>query len=102
MSMHKHAWDTVDPYDGGLHVCSKCKRSEQGSRPVANDYPVSDAEQNAAAWLGPAGLYRTLLDAVQNREQLVEPVSADQLVRYARALVQMQIAASNGHEGDLP
>lgn len=38
----------------------------------------------AVAWLGPAGLYRTRLEAVQNGEQLLEPVSAHQLVELAR------------------
>lgn len=43
-----------------------------------------DSHQNAAAWLGQAGLYRTRLDAVQNGEQRLEPVSAEALFLLAR------------------
>ena len=91
MSTHAHRWYTSEGYDGGLHHCKKCGRSHQGPRPNSTDCPVSDAEHNAVAWLGPAGLYPTRLDAVQNGEHCLEPVSADQLFSYARALVQMQI-----------
>lgn len=49
--------------------------------------PASDAEHSAAAWLGQAGLYRTRLDAVQNGEQHLEPVSADELSELARCHV---------------
>lgn len=91
MSTHPHAWYTSEGYDGGLHHCRKCDRSHQGPRPQAHDCPVSDAEHKAAAWLGPAGLYRTRLEAIQNGEQRVEPVSAEQLFSYARCLVLMQI-----------
>lgn len=49
-----------------------------------HDCTKPDAEQRAAAWLGQAGLYRTRLEAVQNGEQLLEPVSADQLFELAR------------------
>lgn len=91
MSTHRHIWYTSEGYDGGLHHCRKCGRDHQGPRPEAHDCPVSDAEHQAVAWLGSAGLYRTRLEAVQNGEQRVEPVSADQLFTYARALVCMQI-----------
>ncbi|PWY44401.1 hypothetical protein [Pseudomonas sp. RW405] len=50
----------------------------------ANDRIKPDAEQRAAAWLGQAGLYRTRLEAVQNGEQHLEPVSANQLFELAR------------------
>ncbi|HDS0929604.1 TPA: hypothetical protein QDZ23_004304 [Pseudomonas putida] len=50
----------------------------------ANDRPESEAKHNAAAWLGQAGLYRSRFDAVQNGEQLLEPVSADELFELAR------------------
>ncbi|MFF7107257.1 hypothetical protein [Pseudomonas sichuanensis] len=56
-------------------------------KPTANDCPVPDAEDNAAAWLGQAGLYRTRLEAVQNGEQHVEPVSDDELIELARGHV---------------
>lgn len=46
--------------------------------------PAHAAKLNAAAWLGQAGLYRTRLEAVQNGEQFVEPVSADELFELAR------------------
>jgi hypothetical protein len=49
--------------------------------------PVPDAEHSAAAWLGQAGLYRTRLEAVQNGEQHLEPVSADELFELARCHV---------------
>lgn len=91
MTSHRHDWYTSEGYDGGLHHCRKCRQSHQGPRPTAHDCPVSDAEHNAVAWLGQAGLYRTRLEAVQNGEQRIEPVSADQLFAYARALVFMQI-----------
>lgn len=44
-------------------------------------------EQNAAAWLGQAGLYRSRREAVQNGEQHLEPVSADELFELARSHV---------------
>ena len=91
MSTHRHNWYTSEGYDGGLHHCRKCDRWHQGPRPTAHDCPVSDAEHNAAAWLGPAGIYRTRLEAVQNGEQCIDPVSADQLFVEARAFVRMQI-----------
>ncbi len=55
--------------------------------PQRHHCPVSDAEHNAAAWLGQAGLYRTRLEAVQNGEQHLEPVSADELFERARCHV---------------
>jgi len=60
----------------------------------AHDLTKPDAEQHAAAWLGRAGLYRTRLEAVQNGEQLVEPVSADQLFELAR--IQVREAGIHG------
>lgn len=50
----------------------------------AHEVPASDAEPGAAAWLGQAGLYRTRLEAVQNGEQHLEPVTANQLFALAR------------------
>lgn len=54
-------------------------------KPSANDCPAPDAEDNVAAWLGQAGLYRTRLEAVQNGEQHMEPVSADEMFELARS-----------------
>lgn len=93
MSTYQHNWYTSKGYDGGLHHCRKCSRYHHGPRPKNHDCGVSDAEHSAVAWLGPAGLYRTRLAAVQNGEQRIEPVSADQLFAYAHALVLMQIEA---------
>ncbi|MEJ5861651.1 hypothetical protein [Pseudomonas farsensis] len=59
---------------------------------TANDCPVPDAEDNAAAWLGQAGLYRTRLEAVRNGEQNVEPVPADKLIELARGHVREGIS----------
>lgn len=50
----------------------------------ARDRSDSNAEHRAAAWLGRSGLYRTRLEAVQNGEQHLEPVSANQLAELAR------------------
>lgn len=50
---------------------------------VDSDQPA-DRDLNAAAWLGKAGLYRTRLEAVQNGEQHLEPVSANELFLLAR------------------
>lgn len=50
----------------------------------ANNCIKPDAEQHAAAWLGRAGLYRTRLEAVQNGEQQLEPVSPEVLFQLAR------------------
>lgn len=49
----------------------------------ASEAPALDAENSAAAWLGQAGLYRTRLEAMQNGEQHLEPVSASQLFELA-------------------
>lgn len=97
MSTFQHLWDCVDPYDGGLHVCNKCKRSVQGDRPKANDCTVSDAEHYALAWLGQAGLYRTRFAAVSNFEQSVTPVSADELFNLASKQVLRQISEGRQH-----
>lgn len=50
----------------------------------ARDRSDSNAEHRAAAWLGRSGLYRTRLEAVQNGEQHLEPVTANQLFELAR------------------
>lgn len=50
----------------------------------ARDRSKPSAEHQAAAWLGQSGLYRTRLEAVQNGEQRLEPVSANQLFELAR------------------
>lgn len=84
MSTHHHDWYMSEADDGGLYHCRKCRRSHQGSVPKTQGCPVSNAEHNAVAWLGQAGLYRTRLEAVQNGEQLLEPVSAGQLFELAR------------------
>lgn len=42
------------------------------------------AEHHAAAWLGQADLYRTRLEAIQNGEQRLKPVSATRLFELAR------------------
>lgn len=55
---------------------------------------MTQSDTTAVAWLSPAGLYRSRLEAVQNGEQCIEPVSADQLFSYAHALVYMQIDES--------
>lgn len=44
---------------------------------------ATDTEQNAAAWLGQAGLYRTRLEAVLNGEQSVAPIVAEELFKHA-------------------
>lgn len=49
-----------------------------------NNDAATDFEKPAAAWLGQAGLYRTRLEALQNGEQHLEPVSADELFELAR------------------
>lgn len=65
--------------------------THQGPAPEAHDCPVSNAEQNAAAWLGQAGLYRTRFDAVRNCEQAVTPVSAAELFQLASKQVATQL-----------
>lgn len=52
-----------------------------------HECPASHAENSAAAWLGQAGLYRTRLEGVQNGEQHLETVSADELFELARSHV---------------
>jgi len=84
MSTHRHDWYMSEGDDGGLYHCRKCRRNHQGTVSEARDCPASNAEHHAAAWLGQAGLYRTRLEAVQNGEQRLEPVSADQLFELAR------------------
>ncbi|MCE1004479.1 hypothetical protein [Pseudomonas sp. NMI1173_11] len=90
MSTHKHHWETVDPYDGGLHICKKCKLSSQGER-LATPCPISDAEHRAVAWLGQAGLYGTRLEAVRNGEQSITPVSFALLFELASNQVLSQL-----------
>lgn len=82
ITSHKHRQETVDPYDGGYHICKKCKLGSQGER-LATPCPVSHAEYHAVAWLGQAGLYRTRFEAVRNFEQSVAPVTADELLKLA-------------------
>ncbi|UDU82886.1 hypothetical protein [Pseudomonas sp. HN2-3] len=89
ITTHKHLWETVDPYDGGYHICKKCKLGSQGER-LATPCPVSDAEYHAVAWLGQAGLYRTRFEAVGNFEQSVAPVTADELFNLASKQVLSQ------------
>ncbi len=48
-------------------------------------------EHSVNAWLGQAGLYRTRLEAVQNGEQHVEPVSSDELTKLARSHVRERL-----------
>jgi hypothetical protein len=93
ITTHKHLWETVDPYDGGYHICKKCKLGSQGER-LVTPCPVSDAEYHAVAWLGQAGLYRTRFDAVRNFEQSVTPVSADELFNLASKQVLDQVNKS--------
>ena len=93
ITMHKHFWETVDPYDGGYHICRKCKFGSQGER-LATSCPVSDAEYHAVAWLGQAGLYRTRFEAVRNFEQSIAPVTADELFNLASKQVLNQLSES--------
>ncbi|AIR90310.1 hypothetical protein LK03_13825 [Pseudomonas cremoricolorata] len=58
---------------------------------------MSNAEHNAVAWLGQAGLYRTRFDAVRNCEQSVTPVSADELFELAGKQVLCQINGGSPH-----
>lgn len=87
MSTHRHDWYMSDGDDGGLYHCRRCRRTHQGTVPKTHGCPVSAAEHNAVAWLGQAGLYRTRLEAVQNGEQHVEPVSPDELFELAHSHV---------------
>lgn len=61
-----------------------------------NNDAATDSEKPAAAWLGQSGLYRTRLEALQNGEQHLEPVSADGLIELARS------HAHEGHSHALP
>ncbi|MGX1179149.1 hypothetical protein AB7M31_002217 [Pseudomonas sp. IAP-CY TE4608] len=90
ITTHKHLWETVDPYDGGYHICKKCKLGYQGER-LETPCPVSNAEYHAVAWLGQAGLYRTRFEAVCNFEQSVAPVTHDELFNLASKQVLSQI-----------
>lgn len=91
MSTHHHDWYMSEADDGGLYHCRKCRRTHDGSVPEAHGCPVSNAEHNAAAWLGQAGLYRTRFDAVRNFEQSVTPVSANELFELASKQVLSQL-----------
>lgn len=91
INTQEHLWETVDPYDGGYHICKKCKLGSQGER-LATPCPVSDAEYHAVAWLGQAGLYRTRFEAVRNFEQSIAPVSADELFELASKQVSNQLS----------
>jgi hypothetical protein len=57
----------------------------------AHDRMAPVPEQTAAAWLGPAGLYRTRLEAVGNGEQSIAPVSFAELFELASKQVSKQI-----------
>ncbi|MNJ73543.1 hypothetical protein D3C77_703470 [compost metagenome] len=69
---------------------------------------MSDAEHNAAAWLGQAGLYETRLDAERNGEQLVEPISPTDLAQHAKRylyltrVLGMGFKAVKGHATTTP
>lgn len=97
MTTPKHRWETVDPYDGGYHVCKKCKQASQGERPET-PCPISDAEYRAVAWLGQAGLYQSRMDAVLNGEQQIQPLSSAEVMEHARRYLyltrHMQIAGT--------
>jgi len=97
ITTHKHLWETVNPYDGGYHICKKCKLGSQGER-LATPCLVSDAEYHAVAWLGQAGLYRIQFDALRNFEQSVTPVSADDLFNLASKQVLSQRNEPNSQE----
>jgi len=92
ITTYKHLWETVDPYDGGYHICKKCKLGSQGER-LATPCPVSDAEYHAVAWLGQAGLYRTRFEAVRNCEQAITPVSTNELFELAWKQIVCQLNA---------
>ncbi|HGY9618065.1 TPA: hypothetical protein ACOJNU_000120 [Pseudomonas putida] len=91
MSTHRHDWYMSEGDDGGLYHCRKCRRSHEGTAPEAQGCPVSNAEHNAVAWLGQAGLYRTRFEAVHNCEQSVTPVSAAALFELASKQVLSQL-----------
>ncbi|WP_447809286.1 hypothetical protein [Pseudomonas putida] len=96
MTIHKHLRETVDPYDGGYHICKKCKLGSQGER-LATPCSVSNAEHHAIAWLGQAGLYRTRFDAVRNCEQSLTPISVNELFQLARRQVLNQLSQGRQH-----
>ncbi|WP_409319799.1 hypothetical protein [Pseudomonas putida] len=96
MTIHKHLWETVDPYDGGYHICKKCKLGSQGER-LATPCSVSNAELHAIAWLGQAGLYRTRFDAVRNCEQSLTPISINELFQLASRQVLNQLSQGRQH-----
>lgn len=91
MSTNRHDWNMIEGDDGGLYRCRKCRCTHQGTVPKTHGCPVSDAEHNAAAWLGQAGLYRTRFDAAHNCEQSVTPVSASELFELASKQVATQL-----------
>lgn len=91
MSTHRHDWYMSEADDGGLYHCRKCRRTHEGTAPEAHGCPVSNAEHNAVAWLGQAGLYRTRFDALHNCEQSVTPVSAKELFELASKQVFNQL-----------
>lgn len=91
MSTHRHDWYMSEADDGGLYHCRKCRRTHEGTVPDAHGCPLSNAEHNAVAWLGQAGLYRSRFDAVRNCEQSVTPVSAAELFELASKQVLSQI-----------
>jgi len=99
VSTNKHGWETVDPYDGGYHICKKCKLEAQGER-LGSPCPVSDAEYHAVAWLGQATLYRSRFDAVCNCEQALTPVSMSELFELASKQVRSQF--NEGHQPGQP
>ncbi|WP_152957250.1 hypothetical protein [Pseudomonas sp. MN1F] len=91
MSTHRHDWYMSEADDGGLYHCRKCRRTHEGTVPEADGCLVSNAEHNAVAWLGQAGLYRTRFDAVRNCEQSLTPVSAGELFELASKQVLSQL-----------
>lgn len=92
MSTHRHDWYMSEADDGGLYHCRKCRRTHEGTVPEAHGCSVSNAEHNAAAWLGQAGLYRTRFDALRNCEQFVTPISAAELFDLASKQVLSQLS----------
>ena len=62
-----------------------------------HDHPAPNAELNAAAWLGQAGLYRTRFDAVRNCEQSVTKITADELFELASKQVLNQLKEGSQH-----
>ena len=97
MSTHRHDWYMSEGDDGGTYHCRKCRCDHQGTAPKAHGCSLSNAEHNAAAWLGQAGLYRTRFDAVRNCEQSVTPVSANELFELASKQVHSQLNEGRQH-----